>query len=151
MTKTIESLMRARDEGPTGRIAPLLVCGLAIVCALLLAGCEQDEPDDLWGTWFGWSHGVMLELRLRDNDIAQFTIGDADYIIGSWRDEGERMYAEFPTEAGTLRLDMTVSGNTMTGTMIDATGQRSEVTLSRLDVGPVNVAGPLSFGPAVEE
>lgn len=122
--------------------------------ALALAGCEEGEGgDSLAGTlWLGSTNSAGLTLEFKWNDVAYFQRGSAAKIGGTFEEDGSRVSAVFPTAGGTLSFDLTRSGNTMNGIMVDVGGRSRAVVFGRfvVDVGDVPALTSVSWAPVEE-
>lgn len=118
---------------------------LALMVGLLLAGVVSGSPADVTGKWEG-SVTATREDGSRDNDRALVILKQKDTVIAGTIGGGED--DQHPITSGTIdgdkvtitathttngrefRLELTVNGDEMKGTVETAKG-RGEVTLKR--------------------
>ena len=122
--------------------------------AVVLSGCGDGEGgSSLAGTfWVGSANSAGLSLEFKYNDVAYFQRGSAAKIGGSFEEDGNRVSAGFPAAGGTFSFDLTVSGDAMTGTMVEAGGRSRSVSFAKfvVDVGDVPVSLSTGWGPGEE-
>ena len=135
-----------------------ILCGCAwsglVAATLMLSGCEGGEGGGhLAGTfWMGSTNSPGMSLEFKYNDVAYFQRGSAAKIGGSFEEDDQRVAAEFPAAGGTISFDLAVSGNSMTGMMVEAGGRSRTVSFAKIVVDVGDIPVPLSPGwdPLVE-